>query len=139
MDLNAEALAYAGRRIARYRPETHLGNVLQPIAWEGERFDSVGINYLLHCLPGSMSTKANAFEHLAALMNPGAVLFGSTLLGQGVPRNWMARRLMDFYNRKGIFSNQADDLPSLRRALEERFTNATVKIVGCAALFAARR
>lgn len=138
MDLNQNALEFASRRIARYKPETYCQNVLEPISTGAAEFDSVGVNYLLHCLPGSIESKAVAFDHLKVLMNPNAVLFGSTLLGSRVPRNWFAKRLMDTYNRKGIFSNHDDDLDSLKRALSQRFREVSVEVVGCAALFATR-
>jgi hypothetical protein len=70
-------------------------------------------------------------------MNPGAVVFGSTLLQGGVRRGWAARRLMALYNARGVFSNREDDLRSLERALAG-FRDVTVEIVGCAALFSAR-
>ena len=138
MDLNQNALDFAARRIARYRPEVHRRNVLDPISIDGAKFDSVGVNYLLHCLPGSIESKSVALDHLRALMNPGAVLFGSTLLQGGVHRHWLARRVMDAYNRKGIFSNRHDDLDGLARALRQRFTEVSVEVVGCAALFSGR-
>jgi len=138
MDLNEETLAYASQRIARYRPEQYRRNVLEPIPFKGEKFDSIAINYLLHCLPGSISEKAIAFDHLKELMNPGASIFGSTLLQGGVERSWFARRLMAIYNKKGIFSNQADDLETLKDELSRRFSDVSVTVVGCAALFSAR-
>jgi 2-polyprenyl-3-methyl-5-hydroxy-6-metoxy-1,4-benzoquinol methylase len=138
MDLNQDALDFAARRIARYNPETYRRNVLEPIFTDTAKFDSVGVNYLLHCLPGSIESKAVAFDHLAVLMNPNAVVFGSTLLQGGVPRSWFAKRLMDTYNKKGIFSNRHDDLDGLVRALKQRFREVSVEVVGCAALFAGR-
>ena len=138
MDLNPEALAFAAQRIARYKPETYRRNVLEPIAFEAGRFDSVGINYLLHCIPGSIDSKAVAFDHLKALMNPNAVLFGSTLLQGGVQRSGMAKRLMAVYNKKGIFHNERDDLEGLERALSSRFRDVVVQVVGCGALFSGR-
>jgi len=138
MDLNAHTLDYAARRIARYRPERYRRNVLEPIAFDGPKFDSIGVNYLLHCLPGSIGTKASVFDHLRALMNPGAVIFGSTLLQGGVERSRAARGLMHVYNRKGIFSNRDDHLDELRHELTARFGDVTVDVEGCAALFAAR-
>lgn len=135
MDLNQTALDFASRRVARFQPETYIRNVLEPISFDSAKFDSVGINYLLHCVPGAIESKAVAFDHLKALMNPGAVLFGSTLLQGGVSRSWFAKRLMDFYNRKGIFSNENDDLDALKRVLGHRFGSISVKVVGCAALF----
>jgi 2-polyprenyl-3-methyl-5-hydroxy-6-metoxy-1,4-benzoquinol methylase len=138
MDLNEGVLEYASRRIARYKPETYRRNVLEPIAVDAEKFDSVGINYLLHCIPGSIESKAIALDHLKPLMNANAVLFGSTLLQGGVSRNWLAKRLMSAYNRKGIFSNQHDDLDGLKRALTQRFRDVSVEVVGCAAIFSGR-
>ena len=115
-----------------------MRNVLEPISIDGGKFDSVGVNYLLHCLPGSIESKSAAFDHLKILMNPDAILFGSTLLQGGVTRNWLAKRQMDRYNKKGIFSNANDDVDGLTRALGQRFRSVSVEIVGCAALFSGR-
>jgi hypothetical protein len=138
MDLNQNALDFASHRIARYKPEIWMRNVLDPISIDATTFDSVGMNYLLHCLPGTIESKAVSFDHLKVLMNPGAVIFGSTLLQGGVARSWPAKRLMDFYNRKGIFSNENDDIDGLQRALGQRFRSVSTEIVGCAALFSGR-
>jgi SAM-dependent methyltransferase len=137
MDLNETALAYAARRIARLSPEIYARNALEPIPFDAPKFDSVAINYLLHCLPGAMTDKAVLFDHVAALMNPGATLFGATLLPGAPAEGWAARRLMDFYNRKGIFCNRRDDAPALEQALKSSFRAVTVDYVGCAALFSA--
>jgi len=137
MDLNRDALRFSARRIARYQPEIYVRNVLETIDFDGAKFDSLGVNYLLHCLPGDMATKARAFDFLSPLMNPGAVVFGSTLLQDGVERSFAAQRLMAFYNSKGVFSNTQDDLATLTRELEKRFDAVSVETVGCAALFVA--
>ena len=70
-------------------------------------------------------------------MNPNAVIFGSTLLQAGVQRNWFAKRLMEIYNQKGIFSNQQDSLEGLVRSLNQQFREVSVEVVGCVALFSA--
>lgn len=138
MDLNPNVLEFASKRIARYKPKTYRRNVLEPIPFDAEKFDSVGVNYLLHCLPGSMALKSAVFDHLKSLMNSNALLFGSTLLQRGVPRSWSAKRLMDVYNKKGIFSNQDDGLDDLKWTLRQRFREVSVEVVGCAALFSGR-
>jgi hypothetical protein len=138
IDLNFEALGYALARVGRYRPVGWLYDVLEPIALSQTPFDSVSVNYLLHCLPGDIASKGRVFDHLVPLMNPGAVVFGATLLQGGVARGWTARRLMSVYNARGIFSNERDDLDGLRRALESRFRDVSVEVIGCAALFSAR-
>ncbi len=138
MDLNHHTLDYASGRIARYAPEIWQRNILEPIPFKDDGFDSIGISYLLHCIPGSIESKAVAFDHLAELLNPGGVLFGATLLHEGVERSWFARRLMALYNKKGIFSNKQDSLDGLSQVLEQRFSDVSLSVVGCAALFAVR-
>ena len=138
MDLNRNTLDYASKRVARYKPEIYWRNALESIQIDAPKFDSVGLNYLLHCVPGNIESKAVTFDFLKALMNPKAVIFGATLLQGGVPRNWVAKRLMDIYNKKGIFSNYADTLDGLTKELKKRFNDVSVEIVGCAALFSGR-
>lgn len=57
-DLNKNALAFTTRRLARYRPDVYRRNALAPIILDAAKFDSVGMNNLLYCLPGSMRSKA---------------------------------------------------------------------------------
>jgi SAM-dependent methyltransferase len=137
MDLNQHSLAFAARRIARLKPETYRCNVLEPVPFDIPRFQTIGLTYLLHCIPGSMTEKAVAFDHLAPLLVPGGRVFGATLVQDG-PRRAVARRLMSLYNRKGIFHNAADVTADLERALRQRFAESHITRVGCVALFWAR-
>lgn len=138
MDLNPNCLDAAAHRAARYRPEVYRANVLDPIGLAIPRFDSLSMTYLLHCLPGTIKTKSAVFRHLKPLLNHGGVLFGATLLSGGVYKSWAAKRLMAFYNSKGIFTNDQDDLHGLRAMLSEHLTAVSVEVVGCAALFSGR-
>jgi hypothetical protein len=138
-DLNTNPLQVTARRIRRYHPTVHRVNVLAPLHIEPAGFDSIGLNYLLHCLPGDMLSKAVVFRHLKPLLNPQAgVIFGATLLGQGVRRNLLARLLMRVYNARGIFHNAADDPAGLERVLSDNFRDYSLNIVGCTAFFAGR-
>ncbi|KAK9245810.1 hypothetical protein V1506DRAFT_553602 [Lipomyces tetrasporus] len=139
-DLNSNALEHTMNRIARFAPESHQVDVLKPISLNGlAKFDSVGINYLLHCLPGvGISDKSCIFDHLREMMDDNAVLFGATILGREVPRSWVAEKLMIFYNGKGIFSNRDDGLVDLKGELEKRFRDVEIQVFGCVAVFSAR-
>jgi len=105
---------------------------------DAERFDSIGVNYVLHCVPGSTRGKAVVFENLKALANPSACVFRATLLHGGVRRNWMARRVMARNNRHGIFSNTDDGLEGLEWALAQHLTDTEVRVVGCVGVFSGR-
>lgn len=138
LDLNGNSLTHTARRLIRYEPEMYRADILQPIATEIEPFDSIGINYLLHCLPGPMESKAVAFDNLRPLLRPGGVLFGGTIL-RHVPRlPVQARVWMAVYNALGIFGNNRDSLDGLRSALEARFSDVEIETRGAVALFRAR-
>src|SRR6266496_5358882 len=61
LDLNPNSLHVTAERLRRYRPSTHLANVLEPLALDLPKFDSLALNYLLHCLPGNLQHKQIVF------------------------------------------------------------------------------
>jgi SAM-dependent methyltransferase len=139
VDLNENSLSVAARRLARYSPQTVRANVLEPLPLGEARFDSVSANYLLHCLPGQIEQKAATLAgNVGPYLEPGSVLFGSTILGRGVPHTRLGGRLMRVYNRKGIFSNAEDDERGLQRGLATRFQDVEIDVVGAVALFVAK-
>ena len=138
LDLNPNSLRAAARRIRRFEPRTVEANVLEPVELGEARFDSIGLNYLLHCLPGSIEEKSAAVVRtLGPHLAPGGVFFGSTILGRGVRHNALGRRLQSVYNRRGIFSNLEDDREGLVRGLAVLSADE-VDVVGAVALFSAR-
>jgi len=139
MDLNQNCLKYTSDRIKRYHPTSIKLDVLKSIQFEGERFDSISLNYLFHCLPGTMSSKEIVLKNILPLLKPGGVVFGSTILSEGVRTNFAARYLMNVYNKKGIFTNKNDSLLSLTEILKNNFSERKVKIIGCVALFWAKK
>jgi 2-polyprenyl-3-methyl-5-hydroxy-6-metoxy-1,4-benzoquinol methylase len=139
LDLNENALAAAAERIRRYTPRSVRANVLEPLPLGEARFDSIACNFLLHCVPGAMEWKAATIAaNLLPFLEPGGVLFGSTILGKGVRHNRLGHLLMRVYNRKGIFANLADDRDSLARGLAKSMSDVEIEIVGTVAHFTAR-
>ncbi len=137
IDINRHCLDRAGRRLARFEPARYEVNLLAPIALDLAPFTSVGLTYVLHCLPGSMSEKLAAIDHLQPLMKKGAVLFGATILGRGIAPNRAARALLDLYNARGVFNNREDDLDSLGSGLRQRFDRVEIEMQGYVAMFRA--
>ena len=45
---------------------------------------------------------------------------------------------MALYNRRGIFSNAADDVVTLERVLRENFRGYSLRTIGCVAFFTGR-
>jgi len=135
VDLNRNSLQMASQRLSRYRPESCLANIMEPLEIGGPQFDSIGLGYLLHCLPGAMVGKRVAFANLRPVLNAGGIVFGTTILGNGVKQNLLARTLLMAYNARGIFSNTADNYSDLETILQESFQDYSIKIEGCVALF----
>jgi len=134
LDLNLNSLESCAKRVYRYKPAIHVGNVLKPLDIS-ETYDSVGLSYLLHCLPGTMRDKAIVFQNIKTVLNPNGGVFGTTILGKGVSRNPMAQVLMGIYNSFGIFSNTHDKLSDLEFILKENFRTCSTHMVGCVAFF----
>lgn len=136
-DLNEDSLRYAARRVSRYAPRTHTLDVMREVDLPGP-FDSIGLGFLLHCLPGGMSEKAVVFRNLAPLLGPDGVLFGTTILGDAAEHNGLGRRLMRVYNERGIFTNRSDGIDGLEAALRESFGDVRTEMVGVVAFYEAR-
>ena len=138
LDLNSESLKFTASRIRRYHPTVYQASVLDPLSVDLSPFGSVAMSYLLHCLPGDMTSKARAFEQLQPLVAPGGVVFGATILGTGITPNPLAAALQRLYNWRGIMTNRNDSAEGLEAALKKSFPHVTVDVSGCVALFVAK-
>lgn len=141
MDLNPVPADFTARRLADSgcAVETVNGNVLEPVPGAaGGGFDSVGVNFLLHCVPGGFGEKGAAFRHLAKVLDDDGCLFGSTILAQ-TPPTMFGRLLYCAYGRVGAFNNGRDARPELEVALRAAFREYSIAEVGAVTLFVARR
>jgi ubiquinone/menaquinone biosynthesis C-methylase UbiE len=138
LDVNPNSLAMAAHRLRRYQPATMLADVASATQPATAPFASIGMNYLLHCLAGTIADKGAVFAHLARWLAPNGVIFGTTILGQGVQHSLLARRLLRVYNRRGIFGNATDSLEGLSNLLRAHCQSASVRVVGSVAFFVGR-
>jgi hypothetical protein len=139
LDINRHCLEVAGRRLARFKPELVQASLFDPLPRLGAPFDSLGLTYVLHCLPGTMTEKLAVLDRLLPVMTERAALFGATILGRGVAPNFAARRLLRLYNDRGVFNNLADDQAALEAGLRKRFGEVEIARRGLVALFRATK
>ncbi|RJL35880.1 class I SAM-dependent methyltransferase [Bailinhaonella thermotolerans] len=137
VDLGEDVLRKVSRRLARHRPVAHRADVLAPLPFRAERFDSVGMNFLLHCLPGGMSAKAVVFDHVLPYVAPGGRVFGSTVLADGVEHGRHAARALAHLNAEGVLSNAGDSFAGLEAELARRFPDHRLTARGSVGLFEA--
>lgn len=138
LDLSPHCLKRTATRLSRYAPEVYQANALAPIELSVRRFDSIAMNYVLHCMPGALPQKGIAFANLKPLLNASGVLFGSTVLRHGVRCDLGAKAFLRLYNARKVFCNLDDSLADLRQALETTFRNVQIEVVGCVAQFSGR-
>lgn len=138
LDPNPNVLAHASRRLARLAPLVIEADVLVPLT-DARIFDSVAMNYVLHCLPGPMPRKAAAVRNVAAVLRPEGVLFGATVLGTPQLHTWLSRRALRENVRRGSFDNLTDTENGLREILGSAFETLDIEVVGAVAIFSAAR
>jgi ubiquinone/menaquinone biosynthesis C-methylase UbiE len=139
LDPNPDVLAHAARRLSKRHPSAIQADVLKrlPLTSDGG-FDSAALNYVLHCLPGPPTRKARAVQNVAAVLKPGGVLFGATVLGASGPHTWLSRAVLKFVNSRRVFDNLCDTEDALRDLLAESFATVEIEVIGSVALFTAR-
>jgi ubiquinone/menaquinone biosynthesis C-methylase UbiE len=136
LDPNPNVLARCSERLASMHPRTVRASVMEPLPLE-PTFDSAALSFVIHCLRGPMSNKATAIRNIAAVLEPGGVLFGGTVLGLEAHHTPQARAFLKFANKAGDFDNLGDTADGLRRMLEESFREVEIEVVGSAAMFTA--
>jgi 2-polyprenyl-3-methyl-5-hydroxy-6-metoxy-1,4-benzoquinol methylase len=137
MDLNLTCLNKAQKALHQKSITTTLyqADVFKKQTALAERFNSISMNYLLHCLPGNMQTKEKCIANAVSMLMPGGVLFGATIVSDKKLHILPSRMLSNFYNQRGIFSNQEDTSEALLNALGKHLIDIDISIVGCVALF----
>ena len=138
IDLQSNCLTYTARRLARYRPQTYVRDVLAPIgALPGGAFDSIALGGVIHCLAGDLHEKARVFDNIAALGRPGTKIFGYTLVSDQISARARRRAVHRLLNALRVVDNDNDRESDLRRELSSRFIGCRVESIGCMALFSA--
>jgi SAM-dependent methyltransferase len=138
LDPNPHVLRHCEKRLAAYRPTLVEADVMKPLPVEGP-FDSVALNFVLHCLRGPDANKAIAIGNIADVLGSDGVLFGGTILGLGEQHTKSARAFLRAANKQGGFDNLGDTADGLRTILAASFHDVDVQITGSAAMFTARR
>ena len=135
MDLNPNCLHEAKKAVAFLNPKTHQADIFKTQKEFRDQFDSISMNFLLHCLPGDMPSKGTAIANAVDMLKPQGVLFGSTIVSDNQLHTPLSRVLAQLYNQKKIFSNRADDTNSLMKVLKQYLDNVDIRMIGAVALF----
>ncbi|GKZ35685.1 hypothetical protein AbraIFM66950_006436 [Aspergillus brasiliensis] len=145
-DNEPHALNVALARCTHPSTQTHgiVTDILQPFPFptpkkEEEKFDSISMYYLLHCLPVPVASKCKIFTHLKKYMTADGVIHGANVLGKGVRKdNWFAAMIRRGCLKHGVFHNEQDNAWEFERALRENFREVETWVVGSVFVFRAK-
>jgi hypothetical protein len=138
IDLQPNCLDYAATRLARYRPEIYVRDVLRPLRdIPTPRFDSIALGGILHCLSGDLASKSVVFDNIAPLTKGGTKIFGYSLVSDEVSSRVSRRITHRFLNRIRVIDNTNDRFADLECELSRRFNDCHVELAGCMAIFSA--
>lgn len=145
VDLTAPPLNATEARVLSVASATEVScveaDVTKPPPEEllGERFDSISMFNLLHCMPGGRG-KLRAFGTYKELLSGDGVLSGCTVLGPGESTGFLTRFYLRWYNKWwGVFNNWDDNEEDIREALEQEFEEVETWVIGNTMLFRAKK
>lgn len=137
MDLNPNSLEKSKQLLNEQHPEVYQANILKPFETTAVDFDSIGMNYLLHCIPGNFEEKEVIFSNLKEHLSKDGILFGCTVLGKDINNTLHTKLFLKLYQWIGIFNNAEDTYTGLKKSLSRHFTYYEVNVVGNVAFFRA--
>jgi 2-polyprenyl-3-methyl-5-hydroxy-6-metoxy-1,4-benzoquinol methylase len=137
MDLNPNCLNEAKQALLKkgITATTYQADIFKRQPALAEKFTSISMNYLLHCLPGTMQIKEECINNAVSMLQPEGVLFGATILSNQNLHTTASQFLCSLYNKKGIFSNQQDSQEELMQVLSKHLIDVKMTIIGCVAIF----
>ena len=101
------------------------------------KFESVGANYVLHCIPGKIEDKLLTLVHNLKKINKShkCVLYGGTVINDPYYNTFLSNALIKCLNHFKIFNNKEDFSYNIINNLEKHNIKFDYSIVGCVFIF----
>lgn len=138
VDQRKTCLDFTARRLARYSPQTWQRDVTVPFDLPTDKFDSLCLGGILHCLNGTVAEKARVFDHITPLLCSGARVFGYTLVQNHIEGSLRRQSLNYVLNQLRVISNRSDTHAAFSKELYARFSHCRLEHQGAFLLFSAR-
>lgn len=140
-DTETGALEVAMRRSGKTDATPLVADILRPLPPRSDmdKFDSVSMYYLLHCIPATLEEKCGVFDHIKYSMTADGVISGANVLGKGIRQD---NRFAAFIRRgclnHGVFHNRDDNAYDFEHALRKNFKAVETWVVGSVFMFRAQ-
>ncbi|XOV79911.1 MAG: hypothetical protein ACFHVJ_02880 [Aestuariibacter sp.] len=139
LDPDIKALKRAVKNSNHLKPRLYRGNLMYPWGLSDQKFSSINLNFVLHCLPGDFENKVNALciNTRSCLADDGTI-FGSAILRDKLRSNPVSEYVIKRSNQTGIMNNEKDSYRKLERMLNYYFNDVNIKMVGYVVMFEAK-
>ena len=135
-DINKNILQYSSLYLKTHNPKLIQCNLFNQ-KLNVKNINSIGINYVLHCVPGKLEDKLfkliNNLEYKNKLC-----LFGATVINDPEYNNIFSKYMIFWLNYMNIFNNKNDYSYNLVKKCEANNLNIEWKIIGCVMIFKIR-
>lgn len=139
MDINNETLDFSKKNLeGSYNNIYKLKHNIFTDKIKIDQLDSVGINYVLHCVPGKLENKVDKLISNLITSNQ-TKYFGATVVNNNYLQTPLSKFELYFLNQKKIFSNFEDDYRNLIKYFEYNNINYQYKICGNVLIFSFKK
>lgn len=97
-----------------------------------EKYDSIGINYVLHCVPGKLEDK---IDKLLNNLNKHGILFGATVISDPERLYFLSKLELKALNKFNVFNNSNDYSQNLINYLNYNQIKYDCNLIGNVLIF----
>ena len=134
MDINNDTLKFSMNNLkSEYKVKTINHNIFKRKLMI-EDLESVGLNYVLHCVPGKLENKIDSLLNNLESKNK-INFFGATVVSNKHLQNNLSSIELYFLNKYGIFNNQNDFSRNLINYFEFNKIKFNHKLIGNVLVF----
>lgn len=137
MDINNDTLNYSYRNLINNYKNVEIvnHNIFAVDSKYVNNIDSVGMNYVLHCVPGKLENKIDIMLQNLKDDKKEKTFFGATVLFDKSLQSNLSNFELFFLNKYGIFNNNLDTSENLINYFEKNRLKYSYKIVGNVIIF----
>lgn len=143
LDLNKNCLIKTKEELNKHRGGGHIDiyheNLCEFKHSTTKPYSTIGLNYVLHCIPGDMESKLTTIlNNLSEDVRSEFTVFGSTILGinGGGGHYWLSKMVLAAYNKARVFSNKEDTVEALVKCLNNYGECVQTEVIGSVCMFA---
>ena len=135
IDINKDILVNANENLKENseKIQTYCHNIFSSSSLHINPSRSIGLTYVLHCVPGKIENNLNDLIQNIQFNN--YTLFGASVVNDSKETNMFAETELLWLNRLGIFNNENDTYSGLREYLEASGLEYNLRLEGYVAIF----